>query len=96
MRPAALASATVNGFSIRSFGSWGEARFPGAGTPHDARFSIRSFGSWGEAYKIAINQLSLDQSFSIRSFGSWGEAVAGAESSVAQNSFQYPLFRIVG
>ena len=61
------------GFSIRSFGSWGEA--PGrrhtSGTP--TCFSIRSFGSWGEATGSGY-VLKQSVSFSIRSFGSWGEA----------------------
>ena len=37
------------GFSIRSFGSWGEATRRRKVIVFKKRFSIRSFGSWGEA-----------------------------------------------
>ena len=39
----------VQGFSIRSFGSWGEASRHTWKIAEFPSFSIRSFGSWGEA-----------------------------------------------
>ena len=62
-------------FSIRSFGSYGEAaeRLRSAGL-YDS-FSIRSFGSYGEA-EFTKPAGVQKKSFSIRSFGSYGEALS--------------------
>ena len=84
-------------FSIRSFGSWGEAQ---TGIIEDvvptACFSIRSFGSWGEAtgtetsqpprQAVSVSALSdrRVKRFIDSFFPNWHDA------------FQYPLFRIVG
>ena len=42
----------MRSFSIRSFGSWGEADVRRVRDGLAARFSIRSFGSWGEAAQL--------------------------------------------
>ena len=68
-------SSWLSGFSIRSFGSWGEAVNDIRRAVRKYRFSIRSFGSWGEAGKRDGMHVA-EPSFSIRSFGSWGEARA--------------------
>ena len=41
-------------FSIRSFGSWGEADSLDKVAKNPNGFSIRSFGSWGEARVAAL------------------------------------------
>ena len=45
------------GFSIRSFGSWGEAQDVQAQKRRLVRFSIRSFGSWGEACQAHVHHV---------------------------------------
>ena len=94
-RPTSQSSTLSTGFSIRSFGSWGEALQNSDFDGDFGRFSIRSFGSWGEA-GLPVSFVRELYRFSIRSFGSWGEAQVGAGVAHHHHLFQYPLFRIVG
>ena len=80
-------------FSIRSFGSWGEA---GTSRTYPAvdvggSFSIRSFGSWGEAIELEVEDYMYNR-FSIRSFGSWGEADRGKKEIKSEYSFSIRSF----
>ena len=69
-------------FSIRSFGSWGEAIRRLLVDFGNNGFSIRSFGSWGEAVLTRWLPYKI-HSFSIRSFGSWGEAQQRGHSATS-------------
>ena len=90
-----MANSSTYGFSIRSFGSWGEAQQNERIASVIVGFSIRSFGSWGEAWRF-VGDSGSGSSFSIRSFGSWGEAKPLIYNLLGELAFQYPLFRIVG
>ena len=83
-------------FSIRSFGSWGEAQFPQIGIIRFIDVSVsalsdrgvrpRTLCGWGTPTTVSVSALS-DRGVRHRS--------RTVESST-YFQFQYPLFRIVG
>ena len=83
-------------FSIRSFGSWGEAAGWETQQRHNNGFSIRSFGSWGEA-GAGDRHARVRGAVSVSALSDRGVRRTGRPACHAATLwFQYPLFRIVG
>ena len=84
-------------FSIRSFGSWGEAVDQTARIKREVELSVSALSDRGVRRSVLDVLAQILLPFSIRPFGSWGEAPQ--QLGVPQrhlSHFQYPLFRIVG
>ena len=83
-------------FSIRSFGSYGEAKAAQGDGRINRCFSIRSFGSYGEATFTTEQAFSLFRCFSIRSFGSYGEATPDGIACLIPRRFSIRSFGSYG